>query len=94
MSDNLFDIEKLVGSIATILAAQGSAREVAILPTASPGLEQSSYDSWDGGINGYTLTLSIPAHLYAQISDVCDALEESIKSRGRAFFKATLSGGY
>lgn len=88
MSQNLFDVEKLVGSIATILAAQGSAREVAILAMATPTLEQSSSDNWNGGTFGYTLTLSIPAHHYAQISDLCEPLEESIKSRGRDFFKA------
>lgn len=88
MSGNLFDTEKLVGSIARILAVHGSAREVAILATASPKLEESSFDNWNGGTCGHTLVLAVPAHLYAQISDICESLEESIKARGRDFFKA------
>ena len=88
MSESLFDTEKLVGSIARVLAGHGRAREVAILATASPNLEESSYDNWNAGTFGYTLVLAVPAHLYAQISYLCETLEESIKSCGRDFFKA------
>src|SRR6266849_1384353 len=88
MSGPFPDIEKLIASIARILAMQGSAREVAILATSAPVLEESSSDNWNGGTYGYRLVLSIPAQLYAQVFDICETLEESIKSRGREFFKA------
>ena len=66
----------------------GSAREVAILATATPNLEETSFDNWNGGTYGYTLILAVPALFYAQIFDICETLEESIKASGRDFFKA------
>lgn len=88
MSASPFDTEKLVGSIARVLAAGGNSREVAILATAKASLEQTSSDNWNGGTYGYTLVLAVPAHFYGQFSDACKALEQSIEASGRDFFKA------
>lgn len=74
-------------SIARLAAAQASPKEVALLAIADGEIEPTSYDNWDGGTTGYTVTLSVPVHFYAQIQDACEALEEAIKGRARDFFK-------
>jgi hypothetical protein len=81
------NLDLLLGSIANLLAAEGSAKEVALVATADASIEQTSFDNWNGGTNGYTLTLGIPPHLFAQIQDAREAFEESIKARAAQFFR-------
>lgn len=76
-----------MASIARLAAAQASPKEVALLAMADGEIEPTSFDNWNGGTTGYTLTLSVPVHLYAQIQEACEALEEAIKSRAKEFFK-------
>lgn len=64
----LTDFEPLLASMARIFAAEGKAREVAVLAHSIGKISESSYDRWDGGIYGYRITLEIPAHLDVQIS--------------------------
>lgn len=80
--------EALVAAIARLAAAQASPKEVALLALASGNIEESAWDNWNGGTTGFTLSLTVPVHFYAQIQDACEALEESIKSRAKDFFKA------
>lgn len=79
--------EALLASIARLAAAQASPKEVALLALADGEVEGTSFDNWNGGTTGYTLTLSVPVHFYAQIQDACEALEEAIKGRAKEFFK-------
>ena len=87
MENSSGNADTLVASIARLAAAQASPKEVALLATAHGEIEATSFDNWNGGTTGYTLTLSVPVQLYAQIQDACEALEEAIKARARDFFK-------
>src|SRR5689334_17518057 len=89
MTSPFSDIDALVGSVARILATQGNVREVQILATAQPTLEEGTYDNWNGGTQGFVLVLAVPSYLYAQIDTVCEALEDSIKARAKAFFRSS-----
>lgn len=89
MSNLPFNNEELSGSIAGVLMQMGHALEVGILATATSSLDESSYDNWNGGTTGYTLTLSVPQNLYGTIGERCAALEEAIKIIGQNFFKGT-----
>jgi hypothetical protein len=51
------------------LAADGAAREVAVLAEAQATIEQTGYDSWDGGQNFYAVRLEVPVWLYCQFDD-------------------------
>ena len=79
--------EALLASIARLAAAQASPKEVALLAIADGDVEPTSFDNWNGGTTGHTLTLSVPVHFYAQIQDACESLEEAIKARAKDFFK-------
>lgn len=83
MRDSNFpdSIDAFLGTIARLFAAEGAAREVAILANARPKVEQTDYDNWDGGTYGYSIYLEIPTHIYAQISDTKTEIEQSILTK-------------
>lgn len=63
------DVDALVASIAEILKVKGQARELAILVNAHIRIAQKSFDNWNGGTRGWSLTCDLPASLYARFSD-------------------------
>ncbi len=73
------DLEPLLSTVAHLLAADGFAREVAILATSNATVRQSGYESYDyGTLYIYTLYLQVPHWLYAQISDIVYECEKRI----------------
>jgi hypothetical protein len=73
------DLEPLLSTVAHLLAADGFAREVAILATSNATVRQSGYESYDyGTLYIYTLYLQVPHWLYAQISDIVHECEKRI----------------
>jgi hypothetical protein len=77
------DLEGVLGAIAGILAQDGMAREVAILANSKASILHTDHDNWDGGIDGYTIYLEIPAHLYTQLADKQTEVEELLKLKAQ-----------
>jgi hypothetical protein len=67
--------------MAKTFAAEGKAREVAILAHAQVRMEQTDYDNWNGGTYGYTVFLGLPAHLYAQLTDTQGDIERELLNK-------------
>lgn len=85
--------EALLASLARLFAAEGKAREVAVLAHSRAQINQSSYDNWDGGTYGYTITLEIPPHLDVQIAAERDAIQESLRDKARDQTRAYANEG-
>jgi hypothetical protein len=62
------DPAALVASIAEILKVKGQARELAVLVNSRLSITESSYDNWNGGTRGWSLSCELPASLYARIA--------------------------
>lgn len=73
--------EPLLASVCRMFAYDGAAKEIAIIVSAKPEIEGSSYDNWNGGTYGYALRLALPVSLYAQVRDDKEQLETSIKEK-------------
>lgn len=69
MSFDPKNADALIATIARLFAADGAAREVAILAAANASIEQVGYDNWDGGQTFYTVRLEVPVWLYSQFDD-------------------------
>jgi hypothetical protein len=89
MIDNDFtkNPEPLVATLARIYAAEGQAREVAILANAQIAIEQTDYDNWDGGTYLYSLYLQIPSNVYFQLGDEREAIEKSILEKAQPILR-------
>lgn len=88
------DPEPLVATIARLYAVEGKAREVAILANAEVKIEITDYDNWDGGTNIYTLYLSIPYWLYAQIAEDIKSIEQDILEKAVPIIRTTPSNSW
>lgn len=73
--------EAVLGTLARLFAADGAAREVAVLAYASPELVEINYDNWNGGTYTYALYLHLPVYLYTQLEESKEELEKSIQER-------------
>jgi hypothetical protein len=72
------DLEPLLATVARLFAADGSAREVAILANAQASIKETSYDNWNGGTTGHSLFLAIPNPLYSQVVGELEICEQKI----------------
>ena len=59
----------LAATVARLFAADGAAREVAVLAEATASIEQVGYDNWDGGQNFYAIRVEVPVWMYSQFDD-------------------------
>ncbi|MBU9435689.1 hypothetical protein KTE91_11295 [Burkholderia multivorans] len=89
LSDYLDNLEPLLASVSRQFAFDGAANEVAVIVAATPKIEETSYDNWNGGTYGYTLTLEVPAHVYAQIKQSLTQLEKAIASKIDEFLRGS-----
>ncbi len=89
LSDYLDNLEPLLASVSRQFAHDGSANEVAVIVAAVPTIEETSYDNWNGGTYGYTLTLQVPAHVYAQVKPSLERLEKAIYSKIEEFLRGS-----
>lgn len=88
MSSSYFsDAEAVLGALARLFAAEGKAREVAILTYSSPNLVETGYDNWNGGRTTYSLFLHAPLNLYSQLQDQIDPLGEAICAKAQVFLQ-------
>jgi hypothetical protein len=97
MDDNTKDLvsvlDPLLCTLARIFAAEGKAREVAVLANAKASIQQSGYDSWDGGTYLYTVSLEIPTQLDAQIAAHRDEIQQTILLRAQGQVRSYLNEG-
>jgi hypothetical protein len=70
--------EPLLATLARLFAAEGAAREVAILANSVATIKQTSYDNWNGGITGFTLFIQVPYWFFNQISSELENSEKKI----------------
>ena len=75
------DVAPLVTTVARLAALDGSDLEKEVLNAATPRLEDSEYDNWDGGTYYYTLTLLVSVDLFSRLGDQVRATEERILGR-------------
>lgn len=88
MSERFFaNPELILGTLARLFAADGAAREVAILAHSAPELVETGYDGWNGGQTFYTLYLHLPLALYTQIEKDIQDLEKKILERLQVLLK-------
>src|SRR5262249_53071635 len=69
------DPEAMLNTMARLCAAEGKAREVAIMANSTPKIVETEYDNWNGGVFGYRLYLQVPARIYAEIASARDEAE-------------------
>lgn len=80
------DPEAVLGTLARLFAADGSAREVAILTYSAPEIIENHYDSsWNGGTTYYSLLLHVPINLYPQIERDIETIQKTILEKAKIF---------
>lgn len=84
--DFTIDLESCFYTASRVLAHGGRTTEVAILADASAELAQVSYDNWDGGTYGYSLSLRIQPALYAQVAERRSEYADTIRDELRPHF--------
>lgn len=75
------DIAPLIATVRELARADGGVLEQRALQEGRASLEEPEYDNWDGGTYYYTLTLTVPVSLFAQIGDSGSELEQTISKR-------------
>ena len=73
--------------MAQLFAAEGKAREVAILTIAQSSIEQTGYDNWDGGTDIYTIYLHVPPALYAQLNGQQHDIEKLFQEKATGILR-------
>lgn len=81
------DPEAILGSLARLFAAEGKAREVAVLTYSQPEVIETGYDNWNGGIDLYSLFLHVPLNLYPQLEAEREAVQDSILQKAQVFLE-------
>lgn len=74
------NLDPLLATIARLLAKDGAAAEVSILANCQANLKQTSYDNWDGGTYGFTITISLSSNLFYQVWSQREVYEKNILS--------------
>ncbi|MBX3412566.1 MAG: toll/interleukin-1 receptor domain-containing protein [Pirellulales bacterium] len=71
------------------LAAHGSDTVLRdVLNEGTPEITENNYDNWNGGTTYFTLTVSVPPHVFVQIEDRLDAVEKKILERVKSLTRA------
>lgn len=81
------DPEPVLGTLARLFAADGAAKEVAILTYSTPEIVENHYDNWNDGTTYYTLLLHVPLNLYPQIEESISGLQTAIEERVKIFLE-------
>lgn len=79
------DPDPTLGTLASLFAAEGAAREVAVLTYSTPEIVEIGYDNWNGGTTLYSLYLHIPLSLYPQIQEEIELIQRSIFKKVQIF---------
>jgi len=75
------DIAPLIATVSELAREDGGELERRVLQEGRASLEEPEYDNWDGGTYYYTLTLTVPVPLFAQLGNSGSELEQTISKR-------------
>jgi len=88
MNDRFFaNPEAILGTLARLFAAEGRAREVAVLTYSTPDVAENGFDNWNGGTTFYTLNLHVPLSLYPQLQDGLGLIEQAVLDKAQVFLE-------
>lgn len=80
-------LKRLIPSLAEFLKARGAIKEVAILTFSEPTVRASSYDNWNGGTEGWSITLQLEPAMFGRLSEEdVQSAQESLHEAARTFF--------
>ncbi len=82
------DPESILGTLARLFAAEGAAKEVAVLTYSSPEISETNYDNWNGGTTYYTLFLHVPLNLYPQLEEGLGNIQDNILDKTKIFLES------
>lgn len=75
------DPEIYLATAAELLSAEGMSEAANIVRLATPNVEATGYDNWDGGTTIWTIYLQIEAADYARLGTKREAIEKQILAR-------------
>lgn len=75
------DPESYLATAAAMLSAEGLTDAADVLRVATPRIEETGYDNWNGGTRMWTFTLQVDPIAYAALGSKRELLEEQIVSR-------------
>jgi hypothetical protein len=84
------DPEPVLGTLASLFAAENSDIEVAILTYSSPEIVEVSYDNWNGGTTTYALYLHLQFHIYRRLQEKLEIVENTILDKAQPFVEKFL----
>ena len=59
-----------------------------VLNEGTPELIENNYDNWNGGTTHYTLTVSVPPHVFIRIEDKIEPIETKVLERVKSLTRA------
>lgn len=74
----------IVATLSRIFKTQERNEYVKILDAASPAIEETEYDNWNGGTYYYTLFLEVPVEVFATIESELSKHESEIRAKLQA----------
>jgi len=81
MEDYTKNPEALLATVSRLFTVKDHHPEKDILTKATPSLEQTGYDNWDGGIFLHTLYLQVSPEIFSKYSDIIKDIEKSIHEK-------------
>ncbi|MBI4803341.1 MAG: toll/interleukin-1 receptor domain-containing protein [Elusimicrobia bacterium] len=86
MQENPFNdqVSSIVATLSCIFKAQERKEYVKILDAASPAIEETEYDNWNGGTYYYTLFLEVSVEIFAMIESALSKHESEIAAKLQA----------
>jgi hypothetical protein len=72
---------RVAGTLVALLRASGETELASVLATASPSIETTGYDNWNGGTTYYALVLALPVAEYATIEPRLEPVEKDLGQR-------------
>lgn len=76
--------ERYLGTVAEMLTAEELPDAVLLLKLATPRVEETGFDNWNGGTRIWTVYLSIPPGEYARSGGKRETIEKLIETRLKA----------
>src|SRR5438046_2961257 len=81
MSNMVDDLEKVLGAVAQLCAAEGLARELAVLALSRPTIEQTHYDNY-ANLYAHIIRLEVPISVYEQLGQKVQDVEGAFENLG------------
>jgi hypothetical protein len=76
--------KKIVATLSSIFKVQERNEYVKMLDAASPAIEETDYDNWNGGTYYYTLFLEVPVEIFATIESALSKHESEVGAKLQA----------